>query len=411
MDKRLNVLISAYACEPGRGSEPEVGWRWALEMAHYHDVTVLTRANNRLPIESGLANLASDAPRPEFVYLDLSDRAQRWKRRLGATQLYYGLWQRKARRTVADLVASRRFDLLHHSTFAGYRYPIAIAGHGVPSLWGPVGGAESIPTPLLPWKHASSLARESFRNLINVAQTRAGSSLQKRCRDVTRTLASTPEMQRVIAALHSQADLMPAIGMDIAGFPTGPRPARRPGPLRLLYVGYLQALKGIDLALEALRESGTDATLTLVGDGNFTDPCKALTHRLALSDRVHFLGRRPRAEVLRLYPEFDVVMFPSLHDTGGYTVLEGLANGLPTICLDCGGPALAVNASCGIKVPLGNRSEVVRGLANAIQTYDKQRELLSTQADAARAVVARQYDWKSKGRLMDTVYHEVANAG
>jgi hypothetical protein len=26
MAQRLKVLISAYACEPGKGSEPEVGW-------------------------------------------------------------------------------------------------------------------------------------------------------------------------------------------------------------------------------------------------------------------------------------------------------------------------------------------------------------------------------------------------
>ena len=39
--------MSAYACEPGKGSEPGVGWAVALEMARYHDIWVITRANNR----------------------------------------------------------------------------------------------------------------------------------------------------------------------------------------------------------------------------------------------------------------------------------------------------------------------------------------------------------------------------
>ena len=56
MPKKLKVLISAYACEPNKGSEPEVGWQWALQMARYHDVTVLTRSNNRAGIEKELAN-------------------------------------------------------------------------------------------------------------------------------------------------------------------------------------------------------------------------------------------------------------------------------------------------------------------------------------------------------------------
>src|SRR5215510_12679494 len=69
MSQRLKVLISAYACEPGKGSEPEVGWQLALHMARLHDVTVLTRANNRQSIETGLAS--HDGPHPKFIYYDL----------------------------------------------------------------------------------------------------------------------------------------------------------------------------------------------------------------------------------------------------------------------------------------------------------------------------------------------------
>ena len=29
----MKILLSAYACEPNRGSEPGLGWRWALEIA------------------------------------------------------------------------------------------------------------------------------------------------------------------------------------------------------------------------------------------------------------------------------------------------------------------------------------------------------------------------------------------
>ena len=59
---RLRVLISAYACEPGKGSEPEVGWQWALQMARFHDVTVLTRTNNREAIEKELVLLRGKQP-------------------------------------------------------------------------------------------------------------------------------------------------------------------------------------------------------------------------------------------------------------------------------------------------------------------------------------------------------------
>ena len=47
----MRILVSAYACEPGRGSEPGVGWHFAEEMSKRHSLTVVTRANNRSAIE------------------------------------------------------------------------------------------------------------------------------------------------------------------------------------------------------------------------------------------------------------------------------------------------------------------------------------------------------------------------
>ena len=84
MARRLKVLISAYACEPAKGSEPDVGWRWALQMARYHDVTVLTRTNNRPPIERALGSLQRQQPLPEFVYHDGNALLLDFKRRTRA---------------------------------------------------------------------------------------------------------------------------------------------------------------------------------------------------------------------------------------------------------------------------------------------------------------------------------------
>src|SRR5271165_364129 len=74
-----SILLSAYACEPGRGSEPEVGWMWATELAAAgHEVWVITRTVNRITIETALAK----QPRSglHFAYYDLPPRARRWKR-------------------------------------------------------------------------------------------------------------------------------------------------------------------------------------------------------------------------------------------------------------------------------------------------------------------------------------------
>lgn len=410
MKRRLKVLMSAYACEPDKGSEPEVGWQWALQMARFHDVTVLTRANNRPGIERKLGELSGEQPRPEFVYHEEVLFLQRFKQRLSSLKLYYVLWQRSARDVVARLHADRQFDLLHHVTFAGFRYSTAIWGHGVPCIWGPIGGIESVPWRLLPWGHPASLFAEIKRNIHNLIQAAPLQVLPKRARASTVVLACTPEMQRAFQAQGFPALLMPTIGLPVGSLVQG---VRRPyeGPLRLLFVGNIITLKGVDLALEALKESGTAATLTLIGSGNYQAQARRLAQRLGLADRVFFVGKLPRTEVLKSYADFDVFLFPSLHDTGGYAVIEAMFNGLPVICLDCAGPAVAVSQDCGVKVPLESKAKICRGLAGAIKQYDGNRELLQAHGAGARARIGQHYDWDQKGVQMNEVYQKASELG
>jgi len=409
MSLRLKVLMSAYACEPGKGSEPEVGWQWALQMARFHDVTVLTRENNRPAIEQGLAALRGKQPLPEFVYHEESSFRLGIKQRLQAVKLYYLLWQRSAREVVARLHAERRFDLFHHVTFAGVRYPAAIWGHGAACVWGPIGGIESVPLALLPWTHPGSLFKEIGRNAHNLLQSAFFQVLPKRARASTMTLVSTAEMGRTFAALGFETRLMPTIGLNTQTLAWRPRVAHD-GPLRLLFVGNIITPKGVDLAIRALKASGTNATFTLVGDGDYLPAMRRLTEKLGLGDRVNFVGRLPRPEVLRLYSEFDVFMFPSLHDTGGYAVIEAMFNALPVICLDCGGPAVAVQAGCGVKVQPSRPASVIAGLAAAIKTYAQDRELTREHGQAARESILRNYDWEKKGEQMNEVYKKAAAA-
>ena len=57
---RLKVLLCAYACEPGRGSEPGTGWNVLRALAERNDVWVLTRPHGSVKIESELARLKKE---------------------------------------------------------------------------------------------------------------------------------------------------------------------------------------------------------------------------------------------------------------------------------------------------------------------------------------------------------------
>jgi glycosyltransferase involved in cell wall biosynthesis len=404
MDPRLKVLISAYACEPGKGSEPEVGWRWALEMSRFHDVTVVTRENNRPAIEAEISRMSG--PKPQFVYFDLDPLLLQMKKRFRMHRGYYVLWQRYGRRIVAEQVRRQKFDLLHHVTFATFRYPTVIWGHGVPCIWGPVGGVESVPASLLPWRYPGPLFSEIVRNFDNLVQTATLGVLRQRARQSNLILVSTRQMQEAFADLGIASKLTPTIGLHTANFPVPPRTVRR-GPLRLLFVGNLIPLKGLDFAFRALKAAGTEARLTLIGSGAFQKDLETLAANLGLKERVEFRGRWPRDQALAAYKDFDVFLFPSLHDTGGYAVIEAMCNAMPTICLAAGGPDTAIREGGGISVPLGSRAAVVAGLAEAIRSYDRDRERIVRDGETARRRVEENYDWEHKGKRMNEFYQEV----
>ena len=140
----LRILLSAYACEPGKGSEPGVGWNWVCQIAKFHEVWLFTRENNRKSIEAAL--VSNPLPTVHFVYADLPRWVRFWKKGRRGIYVYYYLWQVAAYFTAKKLHQQVRFDVVHHITFVKYTMPSFMALLPVPFVWGPVGGGETTPS-------------------------------------------------------------------------------------------------------------------------------------------------------------------------------------------------------------------------------------------------------------------------
>lgn len=112
----MKVLISAFACEPGSGSENGVGWHWVMEVSRLgHEVWVLTRAVNRPAIER--ARAAGGVPgNVHFLYYDLPYLAETFDGYNLTVYPYYLLWQWNAYRLARTVHAVQSFDLVHHVT-------------------------------------------------------------------------------------------------------------------------------------------------------------------------------------------------------------------------------------------------------------------------------------------------------
>ena len=405
---RARVLMSSFACEPSRGSEQEVGWRWALEMSRWFDVTVLTQTRNRPGIERELEKGIPSDRSLQFVYHQLPEPVYRMKSRFDPlTWPYYALWQRAIIKVAKKLHAEESFKLVHHVTFVSFRVPVWIKKMGIPVVFGPVGGADKAPSNLLGMGFGFKIR---FKERVRNALTGIGAMVIKIFPPLAKAdgicLAATPAMARIFDGVSLPNKVMSAVGMD-PGELTQERQVVKDG-LRFLFVGRFHPLKGTHLLIEAFaRADIKGAQLTLVGGGADASNLRELAEQLGVGDQITWTGKLPRHELTSIYRENDVLVAPSLYESGGLVALEAMAQGMPAIVLDVGGHSISVADGCGERVsPDGPVDEVIDGLVNAMRGYCEAPERILADGKRAHLQVTNLYDWNHKAQQMKEIYEE-----
>lgn len=371
----MNILVSAYACEPDRGSEPGQGWNWALAWARMgHNVWVLTcRAHHEKTIRAGLEHTPLPpelASRLHFVYHDPAGWPGPGYERPRFVRSHYLAWQWTVVEVARRLHAEYHFDLVHHVSWGVVRQPSFLGALGVPLIFGPVGGGERTPWHLRAGFSAKGHVMEVLRDTLNGA-VRLDPMMRRTFAQASAILCKTSESAALVPEAYRHKT---RVFLEVFADPrtmSGPREDIADGPFRVLYVGRLLHWKGAHLALAAfarLAQADPQARLTLVGKGPERDRLHAQAAALGVADRVDWREWVPQPELHDLYAAHSVFLFPSLHDSSGNVVLEALGHGLPVVCLGLGGPKEMVDDTCGRVIPAEDRTvdQVVAGLGSAL---------------------------------------------
>lgn len=395
----MKVLLSAYACEPGKGSEPGVGWRWAIEIARRgHKVMVLTRANNRANIEAGIASDPDYPTTIQFAYYDLPPWALSLKRSTGAVLLYYATWQWGAYRLAKQLHADQRFDVVHHITFGGVRHFSLMWNLKAQFVLGPIGGGETSPF-WLRWKTGLSGGfRDTIRDILNFL-SRIDPIMMLSFSRSKKVFTKTFESLRLIPiSMHYKSYVQMEIGIDMPCENNEVKLIDR--HKQILFVGRFIYLKGMRIGLDAFARSlkqDSNLRLTMVGRGPEEKRWRRYAQRLGVTERINWIPWLTQKELKGLYESCGVLLFPSLHDSSGNVVLEALSHGLPVICLKLGGPGEIVNDNCGcaISVNHGNYERLIGEMAQAIIHFTETPEKWGCASERAR-VEAKKWNWASR---------------
>lgn len=138
--------------------------------------------------------------------------------------------------------------------------------------------------------------------------------------------------------------------------------------LRLIYVGRVSKEKNLDALADvfpSLAGRIPGVTLAIVGEGPYR---VGLAARFAGRNDVHFTGVVQGEDLAGIFASADLLVFPSLTDTFGNSVVEALASGVPCITSNEGGPQeIIIAGECGLvfdpKLP-GDLEEKIFTLAS-----------------------------------------------
>lgn len=237
------------------------------------------------------------------------------------------------------------------------------------------------------------------------------------CSDIitANSVVELHELVRHYGADPSRIEIVPP-GVDHAFFSPGSRRGARQAlglgdePV-LLFVGRIQPLKGVDVAVEALsRLRDPRARMLIVGGSSGTEgdnhaaEVRDLITDRGLDHRITMVPPQPHHVLSTYYRAADVTIVPSRSESFGLVALESAACGTPVVASDVGGlRTLVDHGRTGLRVPGRNPDDFAEAVERIIGDPTFAERLSERAAEAATA-----YTWTSMAARLRRVYADLS---
>lgn len=372
------IIVSAYACDPSKGSEPSNGYNWADQLARYgHEVHCITLSSGKKSIEKrrkGIPNL-------NFVYVDLPfglNRMYYWSQ-LGM-YLHYLVWQWFAYKKAKKIQKQYGCDLVHHISWGSLQQGSFMYKLPIPLIFGPAGGAQKAPVAFKNYfgQHWSTEIKREKMSMLLQRFNPAFRGMVKKSKVILVSNTDTMKMAQQCGAknvVHFLDSSLPNSFFDTNKLNF----IKKEDDFKLLWVGRFLPRKGILLVLDVMKglKQFPKITLTVVGDGETKEEFLKTIEEYNLGEQVHWVGKVPFEKVKEYYASHHAFLFTSLRDSGGVQLIEAMAYGLPVITLDLHGQGIMVDKDRGFKASVINPEKTIKELQEAIVYLNENRGELS----------------------------------
>ncbi len=167
--------------------------------------------------------------------------------------------------------------------------------------------------------------------------------------------------------------------------------------LKLIYVGRLIKVKGVQVILKALRYlKEYDYDFTIVGDGDYRSTLENISKEYGLQDKVRFLGNRN--DIPDLLDKNDIFISVPLCEEGfGNAVVEAMASGMICVCSESGGiKEIIKNNYNGFLIMKDAFNELEILLKKIFNANDRNTFMLISENAVRRAKIFNIYNYSRK---------------
>lgn len=388
----LNVLLSAFVCEPNKGSESGNGWNWAYYLSKKgFEVHVITTSLGKAAIEKTL--IEKNIANLHFHYVD---HTPFWKKAFywNVATMYtaYLLWQRKIYSVAKHLHGNKPFDIVQHVTWGSVKMGSMLYKlKNTRFIYGPVGGGHNAPTQFKKY-FFNEWKREWLRTNVGRVFSLINPLTRPTLSNAYVVLATNSEtVDYAVANGAKNVHLFMDSALPIDFIPPA-LPEKNNTLTHFLWVGGMWAFKGIALVLEAFTLVPQDIRkqlhLKIVGDGPFMSQLRELVIKYGVEDIVTICGALPYDNVKQEYSNADVFIYCSLRDSCPAQYLEALAYGLPIITLNMNGGKnfLPHNTSilASVDEPVNTLKEISEAIIKLTTSRNIRQEMSKNAYDFAK---------------------------
>lgn len=174
----------------------------------------------------------------------------------------------------------------------------------------------------------------------------------------------------------------------------------------ILYTGRISYGKGLNELIDAaynIHKSRNDVQFLLAGDGPLLGYLKKKVKEMDLEDTVIFLGHVGRDEIVSLYQNATIFIFPSYHEGLPGSLLEAMSCALPIIATNVpGNSELIEHNHNGILVPARDATGLSAALLQLLDDPKRQNQL----GQNARTTIVERYSWNKIAKNILQCYEE-----